>query len=70
MATIWKVVGIAVVILLIGGLLLGGAGLLTGASAERVATVLTGDLHGLENASLNLGETVSGLVTTLPDGAG
>lgn len=36
MTRIWKYVGIAVIVLLVFGVLLGGAGLLTGAETERV----------------------------------
>ena len=70
MAKIWKAVWIGVVILLIAGLLLGGAGLLTGASADRVQIALADDLIGFEAAYLNIRETVSGLLMAVQNGAG
>lgn len=40
MAKIWRIVLISVLVLLVAGALLAGAGLLTGASPERVWTAL------------------------------
>lgn len=42
MTRIWKYVGIVVIVLLIFGLLLAGAGLLTGAEPERVWRIVDG----------------------------
>lgn len=43
MTRIWKYVGIVVIALLVFGVLLGGAGLLTGAEPERIWRIVDGD---------------------------
>ena len=42
----WKIVLILVVVLLLAGILLGGAGLLTGASPDRIFDAVTPALDG------------------------
>ena len=63
MAKIWKMVVILAAILLVCGLLLGGAGLLTGASAERVRSAMEGDLTGLTSMYLHTREAAGQLLT-------
>lgn len=45
MTRIWKYVGIIVIALLVFGVLLGGAGLLTGAEPERVWRIIDGESY-------------------------
>ena len=57
MTRIWKYVGVAVIVLLVFGLLLGGAGLLTGAEPDRIWRIAEskGYIDGLR-ASLEAGK--------------
>lgn len=57
MTRIWKYVGAVVIVLLVFGVLLGGAGLLTGAETERIWRVVDGSgfIEGLR-ASLEAGK--------------
>ncbi|MBR1496918.1 MAG: hypothetical protein IJ617_04775 [Oscillospiraceae bacterium] len=48
MANLWKAIAIVAAAMLISGLLLGGAGLLTGASMERIRDVMSGEIAELE----------------------
>ena len=57
MTRIWKYVGVAVIVLVVFGLLLGGAGLLTGAEPERVWRIIDGGAYIEEiKASLETGK--------------
>lgn len=59
MTRIWKYVGIAVIVLLVFGLLLGGAGLLTGAEPERIWRIVKSEGYIDEiRASLETGRNM------------
>lgn len=59
MTRIWKYVGVAVIVLLVFGLLLGGAGFLTGAEPERIWRVVESEGYIDEiRASLETGKNL------------
>ena len=59
MANMWKAVLIVAAALLVSGLLLGGAGLLTGASPERIRDVMSGEIAEIEAVYQQAQEAVS-----------
>ena len=50
----WKIVLILCALLLLAGIVIGGAGYLTGASPDRIAEVLYGGWDGLRSALQSL----------------
>ena len=59
MTRIWKYVGVAVIVLLVFGLLLGGAGFLTGAEPERILRIVESEGYIDEiRASLETGKNL------------
>ena len=69
MANIWKAVIILAAFLLIGGLLLGGVGLLTGASPERVRGVMGAELSSLEAMFRQAQQSMQDMLASLRNGA-
>ena len=69
MANIWKAVIILAAFLLIGGLLLGGVGLLTGASPERVRGVMDAELSSLEAMFRQAQQSMQDMLASLRNGA-
>lgn len=63
MTRIWKYIGIIVAVLLVFGVLLGGAGLLTGAEPERVWRIVDGESY-LEEIRISL-ETAKNTVLSI-----
>ena len=70
MARLWRAVGIIVAVLLICGVLLAGAGLLTGASPARVGDMLAGDLGDFQTMYGHAREVAEDLLPVLRSGAG
>ena len=70
MANIWKAVIILTAFLLVGALLLGGVGLLTGASPERVSDAMDAELSGLEAMYRQTLQSAEDLFASLRNGAG
>ena len=60
MANMWKAIAIVAAAMLISGLLLGGAGLLTGASMERIRDVMSGEIAELEAVYSQAQEAAAG----------
>ena len=57
----WKIVLIVCVLLLLAGIVIGGAGYLTGASPDRIAELLYGGWDGLRSAVESLLAQISRL---------
>ena len=62
MAKVWRIVGWAVLILLVAGIVLGGAGWLSGASLPRMIDLVFGGGAAARSAALAATDRIAGLL--------